>query len=98
MNRRQRSQWRSAVLALAGMSLLAFFSVAQAQGGSDASEITGEASVVIFDDFVSGRSEIRYFLTNLKGKECRLYLDPTPTRVCEAGDTTRCSDWVTVSY
>ena len=59
MNRRQRSQWRSAVLALAGMSLLAFFSVAQAQGGSDANEINGEASVVIFDEFVSGRSEIR---------------------------------------
>lgn len=73
MNRSQRSQWRSAVLALAGMSLLAFFSVAQAQGGSDASEITGEASVVIFDDFVSGRSEIRYFLRDLKGKERRLY-------------------------
>jgi len=73
MNRRQRSQWRSAVLALAGMSLLAFFSVAQAQGGSDASEITGEASVVIFDDFVSGRSELRYLLRDLKGKERRLY-------------------------
>ncbi|MDX1698403.1 MAG: PKD domain-containing protein, partial [Thiohalobacterales bacterium] len=31
------------------------------------------ASVVIFDDFVTGKSEIRYFLKDLKGKERRLY-------------------------
>jgi len=54
-----------------------FFSVtAQAQSDSASVEVTGEASVVVFDDFLNDRSEIRYYIIEEKSKrERRLFFN-----------------------
>lgn len=46
----------------------------EAQVTPDTIEVTGEASVVIFDDFERGRSETRYFIRDLaKGRDMELF-------------------------
>lgn len=60
------------------ISLLVFSFVlagtAQAQSTDTSTEVTGEASVVIYDDFVKGKSETRYFIIEHKnGRETRLF-------------------------
>ena len=54
-----------------------FFGVtAQAQSHSASIEVTGEASVVVFDDFLNDRSEIRYYIIEEKSKrERRLFFN-----------------------
>lgn len=54
-----------------------FFGVtAQAQSNSTSVEVTGEASVVVFDDFLNDRSEIRYYIIEEKSKrERRLFFN-----------------------
>ena len=56
--------------------LLILAGIAQAQGTVVDTEITGEASVVIYDDFANGRSETRYYLIDqAKGRETRLFFN-----------------------
>ena len=54
-----------------------FFGVAtQAQSQPVSVEVTGEASVVVFDDFLNDRSEIRYYIIEEKSKrERRLFFN-----------------------
>ncbi len=58
-----------------------FFGVTvQAQGNSASVDITGEASVVVFDDILNDRSEIRYYIIEEKSKsERRLYFNGRAT-------------------
>ncbi len=56
--------------------LLMLAGSAQAQGTASITEITGEASVVIYDDFVNGRSETRYFIIDrAKNRETRVFFN-----------------------
>jgi len=49
---------------------------AQTQGVDTATEITGEVSVVIYDDLATGRSETRYYIINReKGRETRVFVN-----------------------
>jgi hypothetical protein len=57
-----------------------------AQAIGDTVEITGEASVVIFDDFKTGHSEIRYYIVDEKSKkEKRLFFEDTAPEVFKTG-------------
>ncbi len=65
---------RFSLLCTLAILLLAFSGPTLAQGAGDPVELTGEASVVIFDDFVNDRSETGYFIRDLaRNKEVRLY-------------------------
>lgn len=59
---------------LISVLLLFLAGSAQAQGTDTTTEASGEASVVIYDDFVRGKSETRYYLIDRsKGQEMRLF-------------------------
>jgi hypothetical protein len=59
-------------LALFVLLLISAGSTVQAQEA--ATELTGEASVVIFDDYLTGKSELRYYLIDRKkNKETRVF-------------------------
>jgi hypothetical protein len=68
------------MLAIVQKSILLLFVILLISAGStvqaqDAvTELTGEASVVIFDDYLTGKSELRYYLIeHAKNKETRLF-------------------------
>ena len=59
---------------------------AQAQGTDTTTELTGEASVVIYDDFVKGKSETRFYLIDRgKGRETRLFFKNGAPKVFRTG-------------
>ena len=48
--------------------------VASAQNGPPSGELRGEASVLIFDDFETGESELRYFIINaVTGRDTEVF-------------------------
>lgn len=67
---------RNSMFFLCSIFLLILAGVVQAQGADTTTEITGEASVVIYDDFATGRSETRYYIIDrVKNRETRLFFN-----------------------
>lgn len=61
---------------LFSLALISFSSILLGANGSKTVEVTGEASVVIFDDTLNNRSEIRYYIVDEKSKrERRLFFN-----------------------
>jgi len=66
----------SSLFFLLSIVLLTLAGFAQAQGTGTTTEIAGEASVVIYDDFVTGRSETRYYIIDrVKNRETRVFFN-----------------------
>jgi PKD repeat protein len=66
--------------------LVSLAGFAQAQGTGSATEVTGEASVVIYDDFANGRSETRYYIIDrVKSRETRVFFNNGAPRAFATG-------------
>ena len=67
---------RFSLLCSFSICLISLAGFAQAQGTRAITEITGEASVVIYDDFAKGRSETRdYIIDRVKNRETRVFFN-----------------------
>ena len=66
--------------------LLTLSGIAQARGTDTTTEITGEASVVIYDDFARGGSESRhYIIGRAKNPESRVFFNKSKPRAFATG-------------
>jgi PKD repeat protein len=69
---------------------LVFSASALAQDATATTEITGEASVVISDDFVAGRSETRYYIIDrVKNRETRVFFNNGKPKAFATGKKVR---------
>ncbi|NNK33066.1 MAG: hypothetical protein HKP02_08070, partial [Xanthomonadales bacterium] len=76
MNRRSMPAVRCLPAGIFVFFLIIFSLTAHAQSGGSPVEVTGEASVVIFDDFQNNRSERRFYIVDEKSKrEKRLHFN-----------------------